>query len=157
MCITVLDKLKYIKMKLNEDEESIVFADLNEGTDDKIFSNEPNLVEYQDFIKFCNGARCGSIDLWGLEDIPKNQFYIGQYTDIWICIGQILYEPIVINKKNGNVYLFDTSNSCVEYNKKFGSFNNFLNKFVLGNQYNEIIPDIKSDEWYIFLKKIEVV
>ncbi len=157
MLTTALDRLKYIKMKLNEEKDSIVFADINEGTHNINFSNEPNLIEYQDFIKVCNGARFGSIDLWGLEEIDKNQFYIEQDIDIWICIGQILYEPVVISKKNGNVYLFNTYNNCIDYDKNFGGFNHFLSNFVLGNQYNEIIPDIQSDEWYIFLKKIEVI
>lgn len=153
----VIDKLRYVKMKLMEYEDSILFANFNEGKDNKKIFDELNLSEYQEFIKFSNGARFGSVDLWSLDDIPRNQFYISEYSNIWTCVGQILYEPIVIDKKNAYIYLFDINTNYVSDKIKFGEFNNFLNEFVLGEQYSRIIPDADSDDWYLFLKKIGVV
>ena len=128
-----------------------------EGIETNLFKDENNLLEYRSFIQFCNGARFGDIDLWGVEEILENQFYIKEHIDVLVCIGQILYEPIIVNKANGNIYLFDYDNNTIRYDIEFGSFNNFINEFIFGVGYEEIIPDIQSDEWYNFLKKIGVI
>lgn len=157
MCSTVIDKLRYIKKQLEGNEDSIIFAEFSEGGEDENILDNPNLKEFKDFIKFSNGARYGSIDLWSIEDLPKKQFYIQEDIDTLLCIGQILYEPIVISKKDGNLFLFDTINNSIDYDKNFGSFNNFLDRFVLGDKYGEIIPEVESDEWYLFLKEIKIL
>ena len=41
--------------------------------------------------------------------------------------------------------------------KCFGNLDTFLNDYVFGKKYAEIIPDAEEEEWYIFLNKIKFI
>lgn len=152
--------IKIVKSELRKEPSAIVIGKLCDGARNKLPNDNSNIQEYYDFLGECDGARCGSIDFWSFEMLLKNHYRVSEIPDgedNWVCIGQILYEPIVISKIDGNVYRFyqghetDTEADC------FGSFDEFLMRYVFGDKYAEIIPDASEEEWYQFLKKIYLV
>ena len=150
------DLLKIISVareKLKETPHSMLFGDLPNG-EDKISNNNDIFPAYYEFLKVCNGARCGDIDLWSNNDLPDTQFYIEELDggrDIWLCIGQILYEPLIFNCMDEKVYFFrkDELDSAPIF--IFDSFYDFFKNYVFGQKYKEIIPDVDNDSWYDFL------
>lgn len=158
------DKLKetiqLVKLELRRDPSSIIIGKLGDGIRDIIANDNPNIQEYYEFLGECNGARCGSIDFWSVEMFLKNQYRISEIPggeDNWLCIGQILYEPVVISKVDGKVYRFYQGHETDIAADCFGSFDEFLMGYVFGCKYAEIIPDADEEEWYQFLKKINLV
>lgn len=67
---------------------------------------------YEEFLKVCNGGRFGSIDLWSSEIFLDNQYRIinieGESNNCF-CIGQVLYEPIVIKLDTEKKYIITTT------------------------------------------------
>ena len=103
--------------------------------------------------------RCGSIDIFGADIIQDYQFMVNNIpggNDKWLYIGQILYEPVVINKIDSKVYRFFRGNEDINTADCLGLFDEFLLNYVFGDKYAEIVPDAEDDEWYRFLKKIKV-
>lgn len=142
------------KQKLKEKSQSILFGDLADG--ESSIPDNLNFPIYCEFLKACNGARCGDIDLWSINDLLQNQFYIVGMDggkDEWLCIGQVLYEPLMLNKQDGIVYLFrkdeldNTPIFCFE------SFSELIENYVFGEGYKDIVPNAENDEWYIFLEE----
>lgn len=119
--------------------------------------NTLKLGEYYNLLRLTNGARCGDIDLWSYSELEKNQFVLSNIQDekeSWLSIGQILYEPLIINRFNGNVYKYivdEDSMIC------FGKFNFFLKNSVLGSGYCNIIRNSENDDWFLFLKKNGII
>ena len=142
------------KQKLKETPGSILFGDLAKG-EDKI-PDHLNWPIYSEFLKICNGARCGDIDFWSINDLSQNQFYVtamegGQ--EVWLCIGQVLYEPLMLNKQDKKVYLLRKDELDNVPIFCFESFSDLILYYVFGKGYRDIVPDAENDEWYIFLKK----
>lgn len=128
----------------------------------QISKRENNLFPnaYFNFLQVCNGARCGSIDLWSAELIPKNQYRVTEMEggkEKWLCIGQVLYEPLVMNLVDEGIYLFYQGFEKDIEAKYLGKLDDFLENYVFGAKYAELIPDVEDEEWYRFLKKIGIV
>ncbi len=145
--------LKKIKQELCDDPSSIIYAEiedvLSEDVDISLYTKL-----YRDFLQECNGARFGAIDIWGKDDFLQNQYRVMNIAggnEEWICIGQVLYEPLVINKKDELVYLFYQGQESEITPLCFGSLDDFLLQYALGEKYSEIIPETEDDDWYIFL------
>lgn len=152
--------IKIIKLKLREEPNSIFIGKLNDDIKDKVICDMLDIQIYYEFLIECNGAYCGSIDLWNSDMLLKSQYRVKDFPggkDNWVCIGQILYEPIAINKIDGNVYRFyqgyesDIKPDC------FGCFDDFLTMYVFGNKYADILPNAEDEEWYKFLMKNNLV
>ncbi|MCM0665512.1 hypothetical protein [Flavobacterium tyrosinilyticum] len=69
-----------------------------------------------------------------------------------ISIGQILYEPLILDTISGNVYIFSRDDDDEMPMTKRGDLEYFLINYVFGDKYQEIIPDYEGDEWMLFLK-----
>lgn len=158
------DKLKWIiktvKSELSKEPSAIIIGKLGDSSKNEVLNDDLNLQPYYEFLRECNGARCGSIDLWSAEILLKNQYRVTEIPggeDNWICIGQILYEPTVINKMDGKVYRFYQGHETDMPADCFGIFDEFLMRYVFGENYAEIIPDADEEEWYQFLKKINLL
>ena len=152
--------IKLIKTELEKEPAAIIIGNLADGIQSKVFSDDLNIGEYYEFLRECNGARCGAIDLWSFEELLKNQYRVSEIPggkDNWVCIGQILYEPTVINKADGNVYRFYQGHETNISADCFGNFDEFFMRYVFGDKYAKIIPDADEEEWYQFLKKIGLV
>ena len=157
MDIKIVKMLDIAKDKLNLDLTSIVYGELSKGNSSIINENE-KLNEYFEFLKHCDGARFGGIDLWSYEELPSNQYRCADLCkgEQLLEIGQILYEPLVINKINGEVgYLSQDKPNEIKY--RFGSFNNFLINYVFGIKYSEIIPDSHEDNWFDFIQTLNKI
>ncbi len=146
----LLGKIKY---ELSDDPSSIIYAEIEDAfLEDVDISLYTKL--YSDFLQECNGARFGAIDIWGSDDFLQNQYRVVNIAggnQEWICIGQVLYEPLVINKENELVYLFYQGEESETAPLCFGSLDDFLMQYALGKKYSEIIPETEDDDWYIFL------
>lgn len=143
-----------VKYALSKEPLAMIIGKINDGKSDV----ENILVKsYCDFLCLCNGARCGSIDLWSDEVIADNQYKVLELDGgvrRWVCIGQVLYEPLVMEKETEEVYLFYQGFENEIDGKKLGKFNTFLYEYVFGERYNELIPDANKEEWYLFMKKM---
>lgn len=150
-------KISKARYELSKDVSSVIFGELNDGV---VCDENLRIKPYCDFLNVCNGASCGDIDLWSNEDIGQNQFRVTDLdggSEKWVCIGQILYEPLVINLDSEEVYLFYQGHEKEIEGKCFGKFDDFLMEYVFGEKYAEIIPDVQDDEWYSFLRRINFV
>ncbi|WP_179033140.1 hypothetical protein [Paenibacillus kribbensis] len=150
--------LQKVREGLNSDPDGIIYGELNVGKKD-INNDNPNLQQYFHFLKEANGGRFGGIDLWSYSELDSNQYRVSDLNGgikKWIEIGQIIYEPLVINKQSGEVYHFYQGH-LEDMGHNLGMFNSFIIDYVFGNKYEKIVPDSHSDEWYQFLKRIELV
>lgn len=152
--------IQNIQKELKNEPDAPIIGKMSDGNLKINDANNINLKEYIEFLKECDGARCGAIDFVSFDEIPDIQYRVTDIpggNDVWICIGQILYEPLVINKTDGNVYLYYQGHEDEVQPKSFGSFDYFLMEYVFGKKYAEIIPDADQEEWYQFLKKLKLV
>ncbi|OKP86582.1 hypothetical protein [Paenibacillus sp. P32E] len=142
-----------VKNKLIDEPDSIIIGELNHGNK-FIKTDEVHLKDYFDFLSEVDGARCGAIDLWSYDELSQHQIRVSDYLDgKWLEIGQVLYEPIVINENSGQVYCFKLGYPFQEA-QPLGDFNYFLINYVFGRKYEELVPDSHLDYWYQFLEKI---
>jgi len=103
------DIIDTIRKDLKHEPNAPIIGKMSDGNFKIHNDDNLNLKEYYDFLRECDGARCGSIDFVAFDGLPEIKYRVTDFpggNNIWICIGQILYEPIAINKTNGNVYLF---------------------------------------------------
>jgi hypothetical protein len=148
--------IQKVKEQLILEPDGIIFGELHEGNHNA-HSNHKILQRYFDFLKESDGARCGAIDLWSFNELDTNQYRVTELSgsiEKWFEIGQILYEPLVIDKISGEVYLFEGYPDGE--GRSFGDLEDFLLNYVFGGRYAEIIPNAESDEWYQFLKRINL-
>lgn len=151
----IIEKVRY---ELSKNPSLITAGKINNGIckDDKDLSIKP----YREFLDVCDGARCGIVDLWSNENIKKNQYRVMNIdggNEKWVCIGQILYEPLVFNLEDEKIYLFYQGHENEIKGKCFGNFDDFLLNYVFGKKYKELISDTVNDEWYMFLTDIDLV
>ncbi|OAB38856.1 hypothetical protein [Paenibacillus glacialis] len=111
--------------------------------------------QYVEFVQVVSGFSLGSIVLFEYPVIKDYQNLLDFQPDWetnWLCVGKIMSEPLGINKMDGNVYWF----SEIPYSDEglcLGTFNEFLEEYVFGNKYSEIIPWVDEDDWYQFIIK----
>lgn len=151
----IIEKVRY---ELSKNPSLITAGKINNGIykDGKDLPIKP----YREFLDVCDGARCGIVDLWSNENIKKNQYRVMNIdggNEKWVCIGQILYEPLVFNLQDEKIYLFYQGYENEIKEKCFGNFDDFLLNYVFGEKYKELIFDMVNDEWYMFLTDIDLV
>ncbi|MGM7637651.1 hypothetical protein [Bacillus sp. Hm123] len=151
--------LKSIVEKVKEDlisePDSIIYGELNDGNKN-INSDDNHLKEHYDFLRICDGARCGAIDLWSYDELSLHQSRVSNFlggTEKWVEVGQVLYEPLVIEKESGLIYCFHQGHPA-KIGQTLGSFNYFMLNYVFGKKYEELIPDSHLEDWYQYLKRI---
>jgi len=147
-----------LKEGLKEDPSSIVYGKLNDGItgiDEEAGSLQ--IGKYYDLLRITNGARCGDIDLWSYGELERNQYVLSDMQDeeeSWLSIGQILYEPLIMNRFDGNVYKLDEDGNTMN---GFGELDFFLKNDVFGSGYCKLIPDSEQDDWFLFLKEKRII
>ena len=161
----LLRLINVIKNELEKDSSRIVIAKINNGTDN-VDSNINLIVPcYADFLNVCNGVRCGCIDLFDATCILNNQYdvnYIEGGKKKWFCIGQVLYQPLVVNLDTKDIFLFFNSYFYEGYSDEngwvvLGKLETFLMDYVFGKKYLELTPDAENDRWSQFLKEINLI
>lgn len=147
-----------LKEALKEDPSTIIFGKLNDGfTGIHEEADSLKLGKYYDLLKVTNGARCGDIDFWSYSELESNQYVLSDIQDdkeSWLSIGQILYEPLLMNRFDGNVYKLDEDGTTMN---GFGELDFFLKNDVFGSGYCKVIPDSEQDDWFLFLKEKRII
>ena len=150
-------KIEKVYFELQKEVCAPLIGKLNEGINS---INKSIPKSYSDFLNVCNGGRFGAIDLWSNELIVDNQYRVIEMVggnENWFCIGQVLYEPLVVKLDTEDIYLFYQGYENEIEGKCFENLDSFLNDYVFGKKYAEIIPDAEEEEWYIFLNKINLI
>jgi hypothetical protein len=155
----LLQTIALVKKELDKNPASIIFAQLKSGI--KIGDAEIEKIGvYSEFLEITNGARFGAIELWSYDDPKRNQFVLydrQNSNESVISIGQILYEPLILDISDQSVYTFKQDDDSDIPMTFIGDFDYFLSNYVFGERYGEIIPDYDSDEWILFLKNIKII
>ena len=105
------------------------------------------------FLKLCNGGSFGDIILWNTEELPDNQYRVPQDQLSWYEIGQLLYEPLFLDKDTQHVIF--PANSYEGFEQIDVDFDTFVREYIFGNKYKEKIIgyDNADDDWSGFLKE----
>ncbi|MBU5354914.1 hypothetical protein KQI74_21690 [Paenibacillus barcinonensis] len=145
-----------VKIKLEAEPKGIIYGEFYKGNTD-IKSSDKVLKPYFEFLGVTDGARCGVMDFWSFNELGSHQYRIADLIgglEKWIEIGQILYEPLVIDKHSGEVFCFEQGYQ-ISTDKSLGDFNYFISNYVFGPKYKEFVPDVDLDDWFQFLKRIK--
>lgn len=149
-------KIALVRERLEGDPGGLVAGELRPGRPDIAVSPDGSATYYE-FLSEANGARCGSIDLWSAEEIPGKQFMTVALPgggDRWLSIGQVVYEPLVIDRKTGDVAIFQQGPPMGLPGAEQGDLDRFLDESVFGPRYAEIIPDSHDEEWFQILQEL---
>ncbi|NGP61481.1 hypothetical protein L3476_16525 [Paenibacillus thiaminolyticus] len=150
-----------VKEKLENNPEGILIGQIRKGNPNpEVEDRREVLVEYIEFLKECDGASFGEIDIFPSHELSRNQFYVEMLDrgkEDWLFIGLVLYEPIVINKTNGYVYRFYRDTLINTPEECFGSFDNFIMEYVLGKKYVDLVPVNQGDEWMTLLSEMNLL
>ena len=105
------------------------------------------------FLKLCNGGSFGDIILWNTEELLDNQYHVPADQTSWYEIGQLLYEPLFLDKDTQHVIFPADSYEGIE--EIDVDFNTFVSEYIFGNKYKEKIIgyDNADDDWSGFLKE----
>jgi hypothetical protein len=71
----------------------------------------------------------------------------------WLVIGQMIYEPIGLNRTSGEVVCFAEGREPIA----LGSVETFATDYLLGKAYSTVIPNSQQDEWWKVLREAQVV
>jgi hypothetical protein len=92
------------------------------------------------------------------ETFNERQVYLMLYgvtkKKEWICIGEVEPYPLLLNRKTGIVSCVVNELGLKCEMKEYVKFEEFIDKYVLGERYLEIGTD---EEWYDFMKKYEII
>lgn len=152
---TIQEKITLMKNVLEEDPFNLVIGEIQEriASDADFNFKDGQLRDYYNFLRQYASMRCGSIIIFGQNELTDFQFPVAEMPggfEEWICIGKIDPYPLFINKKNGMIYcLFEDSKI-----KSYEGWNDFLENYVFGERYTEIIG---KDEWYELLKEQQII
>ena len=108
------------------------------------------------FLKLCNGGSFGDIILWSTEELLDNQYRVPADQSSWYEIGQLLYEPLFLDKHTQHVIFPSDSYEGIE--EIDVDFNTFVSEYIFGNKYKEKIIgyDNAEDDWSGFLNNFSI-
>ena len=103
------------------------------------------------FLKLCNGGTFGDIILWSAEELLENQYHIPAEQPSWYEIGQLLYEPLFLDKHTQYVIFPADVYEGIEGIEV--DFDTFIREYIFGSKYKEKIIgyDNEDDDWSVFL------
>jgi len=108
------------------------------------------------FLKLCNGGSFGDIILWSTEELLDNQYRVPADQSSWYEIGQLLYEPLFLDKDPQHVISPADSYEGIE--EIDVDFNTFISEYIFGSKYKEKIIgyDNAEDDWSVFLNNSSI-
>jgi hypothetical protein len=148
--------IQNVRVALEADPAGIIVGELRAPNSSVEIPDGP-LAGYFGFLAECDGARCGAIDLWSLEELSDNQFRIAHLFAAarqWLCIGQLLYEPLAVERESGELRLFCQGPPPDFRGTEFGTVTQFLIHNVFGPGYPRLIPNPESDRWCALLARL---
>ena len=103
------------------------------------------------FLKLCNGGSFGDIILWSVEELLENQYRIPAEQPSRYEIGQLLYEPLFLDKHTQCVIFPADVYEGIEGIEV--DFDTFVKEYIFGSKYKEKIIgyDNEDDDWSAFL------
>ena len=103
------------------------------------------------FLRLCNGGSFGDIILWSVEELLDNQYRVPSDQPSWCEIGQLLYEPLFLDKDTQHVLFPADSYEGIE--EIDVDFDTFVKEYIFGSKYKEKIIgyDDTDDDWSDFL------
>lgn len=103
------------------------------------------------FLKLCNGGSFGDIILWSVEELLENQYRVPSEQPSWYEIGQLLYEPLFLDKHTQHIIFPADVYDGIEGIEV--DFNTFTREYIFGSKYKEKIIgyDNEDDDWSAFL------
>ena len=137
--------------------DAILIGEIPEGAE----SIPPEVSQYiapvhSAFLKFCNGGSFGDIILWSVEELLENQYRIPAEQPSWYEIGQLLYEPIFLDKHTQCVIFPTDVYEGIEGIEV--DFDTFTREYIFGSKYKEKIIgyDNEDDDWSVFLSNSSI-
>lgn len=108
------------------------------------------------FLKLCNGGSFGDIILWSTEELLDNQYRVPAEQPSWYEIGQLLYEPLFLDKHTQCVIFPADVYEGIEDIEV--DFDTFVREYIFGSKYKEKIIgyDNENDDWSAFLNDSSV-
>ena len=139
---------------LSSSPDAILIGEIPEGA-----RNIPQEVldwgvpAYSAFLRLCNGGSFGDIILWSVEELLDNQYRVPSEQPSWCEIGQLLYEPLFLDKDTQHVLFPADSYEGIE--EIDVDFDTFVREYIFGHKYKEKIIgyDNADDDWSGFLKE----
>lgn len=142
---------------LSSSPDAILIGEIPEGA-----RNIPQEVldwgalAYSAFLRLCNGGSFGDIILWSVEELLDNQYRVPSDQPSWCEIGQLLYEPLFLDKDTQHVlFPVDSYEGIEEIDVDFDTF---VREYIFGSKYKEKIIgyDDADDEWSDFLNNSSI-
>ena len=108
------------------------------------------------FLKLCNGGSFGDIILWSAEELLENQYRVPAEQPFWYEIGQLLYEPLFLDKHSQCVIFPTDVYEGIEGIEV--DFDTFTREYIFGSKYKEKIIgyDNEDDDWSVFLSNSSI-
>lgn len=141
----------HYKNRLEALEDGILIGEIPDGA--TRFSAEADKLlteEHKNFLKICDGGCFGDVVLWSSTEILDSQ---ERTTDSEMYeIGQILYEPVFMNKNTGSVHF--NAEKYRDIQDINVSFTQFVQEYIFGDKYQTHIIGFQEndDNWSAFLK-----
>ena len=137
--------------------DAILIGEIPEGAE----SISPEVLQYINpvhsaFLKLCNGGSFGDIILWSVEELLENQYSVPSEQPSWYEIGQLLYEPLFLDKHSQCVIFPTDVYEGIEGIEV--DFDTFVREYIFGSKYKEKIIgyDNEDDDWSVFLSNSSI-
>ena len=147
----------HYRNRLTSLPDAILIGEIPEGAE----SIPPEVLQYiapvhSAFLKLCNGGSFGDIILWSVEELLENQYRVPAEQPSWYEIGQLLYEPLFLDKHTQSVIFPANVYEGIEGIEV--DFDTFVREYIFGNKYKEKIIgyDNEDDDWSAFLSNSSV-
>ncbi|WP_017692357.1 hypothetical protein [Paenibacillus sp. PAMC 26794] len=72
------DLIMRVKEKLKTEPDSIIYGELCKGVTATTMDNKV-LKLYFEFLGKSDGARCGAIDLWSINELDEHQYRVSDF------------------------------------------------------------------------------
>ena len=137
--------------------DAILIGEIPKGAE----SISPEVLQYitpvhSAFLKLCNGGSFGDIILWSVEELLENQYSVPSEQPSWYEIGQLLYEPLFLDKHSQCVIFPTDVYEGIEGIEV--DFDTFVREYIFGSKYKEKIIgyDNEDDDWSVFLSNSSI-
>jgi hypothetical protein len=137
--------------------DAIIIGEIPEGAE----NIPPEVLQliapvHSAFLKLCNGGTFGDIILWSVEELLENQYCVPSEQPSWYEIGQLLYEPLFLDKHSQCVIFPTDVYEGIEGIEV--DFDTFTREYIFGSKYKEKIIgyDNEDDDWSVFLSNSSI-
>ena len=137
--------------------DAILIGEIPEGAE----SIPPEVLQliapvHSAFLKLCNGGSFGDIILWNAEELLENQYRVPSEQPSWYEIGQLLYEPLFLDKHTQHIIFPADVYDGIEGIEV--DFDTFTREYIFGSKYKEKIIgyDNEDDDWSAFLSNSSI-